>query len=275
MFAFLGMVLVTEVRSERSLSFEQEKKAVLLREVHGESYDEIRKKVRNLSGKKPSEWLVRETCHKFSNRKGKRTFKYKNCGRRPWKVTPQIRSHVVRRLRSLRNVCVCTSTTLQREVAKEFTVQLESSTIRRILQKAGFKWLPRSQKPKLSKALKEQRVAFVEAVLKLGPAAVRRKLSLSMDGVVLSCTPKDPVDRENWCKFGDTHMYRKPSESNTPSLAGQDVYGKQVKARQGSAVVGRCRSQRCPGSQVPSTPEEVGWTRVGSSSGQRELSQCH
>eukprot|EP00973_Karenia_brevis_P078668 10919323-Karenia_brevis.AAC.1 len=40
--------------------------------------------------------------------------------------------------------------------------------------------------------------------------------------------PTDPTDRMNFCLHGDDYMWRKPSESFKPTLAGHDVFGNQV-----------------------------------------------
>ena len=72
------------------------------------------------------------------------------------------------------------------------------------------------------------RVAFAKRVLRLTAAELREKLSLAMDGVILGIPPQDPTDRLNWCKFGDTHIYRKPSETFSSELSGREDYGKQI-----------------------------------------------
>ena len=39
-----------------------------------------------------------------------------------------------------------------------------------------------------------------------------------------------PVDRENFCRVGETHMWRKASETAKPELAGKRAYGHQMPA---------------------------------------------
>ena len=71
-------------------------------------------------------------------------------------------------------------------------------------------------------------------------AELREKLSLAMDGVILGIPPQDPTDRLNWCKFGDTHIYRRPSESFSSELAGRGDYGKQVPRSRALPMWGGC-----------------------------------
>ena len=40
--------------------------------------------------------------------------------------------------------------------------------------------------------------------------------------------PTDPTDRENHCKHGESHMWRKPSEAASPDLAREDFFAKQL-----------------------------------------------
>jgi hypothetical protein len=90
--------------------------------------------------------------------------------------------------------------------------------------------LPRSQKRKYSRADKAARVAFAESVVAMTPREVRAKMSMAMDGVVLSMPPADETGRLNFCRYGENHMWRKRSEACDPQLAGDDAYGKQVPA---------------------------------------------
>ena len=57
---------------------------------------------------------------------------------------------------------------------------------------------------------------------------LNKKVSMFMDGVVLSMPPTDRVDRLNSCKSGETHMYRKRSEAAKPDLSGDDPMSHQV-----------------------------------------------
>ena len=51
---------------------------------------------------------------------------------------------------------------------------------------------------------------------------------MSLDGVVFSMPPRNETERFNYCWGGFTHMWRKPSEANSPALAGATAYDKQV-----------------------------------------------
>ena len=211
-----------------SLNFANERRAVILRTVQKLSFAKIRLKLKNRKGDRPSKELVRTTVKLFDTRSGSRRFKYGNCGRKAWKVDREVSKFLVARLKALRTKCVCTATTLQRELASKRQLKLACSTIRKILFKAGYRWSRRAQKPKLDKKRMQERLEFCQRVLDMGPAQVAKELTLSMDGVVLSTPPKDKVDRANFCSTGDTHMYRLPSESASPDLAANDEYAKQV-----------------------------------------------
>ena len=80
-------------------------------------------------------------------RDGHDTDNYKNCGRHAT-ITPEFRKWLVSRLKALRRTTVCTSQTLQRELAKVKGVAVSAWTVRRHLGIAGFSWLPRSRKRK-------------------------------------------------------------------------------------------------------------------------------
>ena len=222
------MPLVSEQVHPLSLDFANQRKAYLLRAVGKESFTSIAGKVVNLQGRRPSKDVVRRVCLHFSAKKGRRQFKYNRCGRKPWKLTEDVQSFLIRRLLAQRRSMICTSTTLQRELAKAKGITLETSTIRRFLTKKGYRWLPRAQKHKHDKKGKQARLKFAKSVVALSAAALREKLSFAMDGVVLGMPPSDPCGRLNFCRYGDSHMWRKPCEAASPELAGASTYGKQV-----------------------------------------------
>ena len=201
---------------------------MILRDVHQMAFHAIRLQVWNLQKRHSSKDLVRRVYQDCSGTRGVRKFQYGKCGRKAWKVDAQLRSFVVKRLLALRMKCICTSTTLQREVAKTLRKQGGASTIRKILLKAGYQWRPRAQKPKLSKLLRKERMDWCRSVSKMTASKLKSEFGLAMDGVVLSCPPVDPTDRANFCTIGDTHMYRKSSEAASAALAGGTAYGKQV-----------------------------------------------
>lgn len=224
------MPLVTEMVHPNSMDFPNQRKCVMLRDVRQLSWRKIAEQCSTLRGKDhhPSARQCREVYKAFSRKDGRRRYKYAQCGRKPWKVSPEVESFLVRKLLALRQRCICTSTTLQRELLREKHVQLATCTIRRILQKKGYHWLPRSQKPKFSKEDKRRRLAFAEEVLAMAPGEYRKSFAMAMDGVVLALPPDDPVDRENFCHVGETHMWRKRAEAAKPELSGADMYNKQL-----------------------------------------------
>ena len=222
------MPLVSEVRHPQSL--ENERKALLLRDVRGLSWAEVQKQVVNLRGESPSVRLLQRLHDGVNRTLGRREYQYSNCGRKAVKATASVQKYLIGRLLSLRRRTSCTSTTLRRELLANRGVDLHETAIRRILRDHGYKWLPRAQKRKYSGARKAERLKFAKGVLRLSKAKLREKLSLAMDGVILSLPPRDATDRANYCAHGDTHMWRLPSEAASEELAGQDPYPFQVPA---------------------------------------------
>ena len=222
------MPLVQEVRHPQSLDFANERKVVLLRDVQKCSWENIRDQVRNLRGQKPSISLLKRIHGGFKHTLGRRPYKYQNCGRKPYKATKSIQKFLVQRLLALRLQCVCTSTTLQRELLSKKGVHLHTSGIRRVLKKHGYLWLPKAQKRKYSTLRKQERLRFARSVVQLSRARLREKLSFSMDGVILTLPPRDPIDRANYCAHGDGHMWRRRGEAASERLAGQAPYPSQL-----------------------------------------------
>ena len=223
-----AMVTITEVVSRRSLDFRNQRKAYLLRHVDHLPWASIAGKVVNLQNQHPSWVTVRTTVRAFNVAKGCRPSHYARSGRKAWKLTPEVRRFVIQRLLRDRVAKVVTSATLQADLAAEMGVALEASTIRKFLQRRGYSWLPRSQKRKYSLPQRRTRVAFAAAALALRPAALRQKLAMSMDGIVLSMPPETDIDRLNYCWGGVTHMWRKAREAKHPRLAADDEFQKQV-----------------------------------------------
>ena len=222
------MPLVQEMRRTDSLDFHNERKVIVLRDVKEYEWKDVRDNVVTIAGTPPGIRTCQRVYAEHSKRLGRRVFKFAKCGRKRWKVTKKVEACVLRRLKALRQKCVCTSTTLQRELKKEMDVSLECSTIRKILARHGYKWRPRCQKPLVDKKLAARRLVFARAILRLSRAALRAKLCLSLDGVILQMPPKDPTDRANHCLHGNTHMYRLEGEAASPQLAGEDPYPDQV-----------------------------------------------
>ena len=222
------MPFLKEVVSCRSMDFRNQRKAYALRHVQHLSWAAIAERVVNLKKKHPAWTTVRRAVSAFNTARGCRPYKYGNCGRKPWKLTAEARRFVMRQLLRERAARLVTSASLQADLAAHLGILLEASTIRKFLRKKGYRWLPRNQKRKYSDAERRKRVDFASRVVDLSDAALREKLSMSMDGVVLSMPPAGDVDRLNYCWGGMTHMWRKRRESNLPRLAGQDDFQKQV-----------------------------------------------
>ena len=223
------MVVVSESVHPRGLDFANQRKVVILRDVHGLTFPQIARKVKNLAGKRPSRRTCGQYYRLFSHQQGRKQSGYKKCGRRPWKLTEDSKNFLLRRLKKLRQELVCTSKTLQTELAKEKGVEVEESTVRKFLLSQGYKWLPRGQKRKYSAQQMRERQAFAQSVLNLGARRLREKLSFSMDGCVLTMPPRDLTDRLNHLRHSQTHMWRLRSERLEPSLAGQDGFSKHAR----------------------------------------------
>ena len=226
--AFCVMVVVMEARHPRSLDFANERKAMMLRD-QGHTWSAVASKVWNISRLRPSVRYLKSIRARLQARPAQKVYKYENCGRKRWKATVTVQRFVIKRLLAMRRNTICTSTVLQHEVAAEMGVELATSTIRKILKKHGYRWLPKAQKPKLSREVMQQRLQFAQKVLRMSRPALRAALDMALDGVVLSSPPKGQVERRNWCMHGDSHMYRKPGEAACPELAGCDPYPDQIK----------------------------------------------
>ena len=98
----------------------------MLRDTEGLSWRNIAPRLQTLrgAGHHPSPTQCRRVYNAFSTKLGRRQYKYNKCGRKAWKVTPEIAHFICQRLLALRNKCICTSTTLQREVLREKQVHL-------------------------------------------------------------------------------------------------------------------------------------------------------
>ena len=92
------MVLVSESRRTNSLNFRNERKVLHLHDK-GLSAPKIRLKVKNLEGGRPSQQLVDTTIKQFSCRGfGGRKFRYDRCGRKAWKMTPEVKKFLIQKL---------------------------------------------------------------------------------------------------------------------------------------------------------------------------------
>ena len=143
------MPVVSKQVHPRSLDFCNQRKVVLLRDLHEESWESIAEQVLNLQGEAPTWKTCANVYQEFSNASGFRKYHYDQCGRKAWVMTPDVQAFVLRRLLALRHSSVCTSSVLQREVAREFGITVSQRQVRRTLNKRGYHWLPKSQKKKL------------------------------------------------------------------------------------------------------------------------------
>ena len=153
---------------------------------------------------------------------------YSKCGRKAWKLDKDAAAYVMKRLQVLRKTGPCTCATLQHDLARAKGINVDTSSIAKLLKQKGYKWLPRSQKRKYNETDKASRRAFAKKVLRMSVANLRDSLSMCMDGVILRMPPTDPTERINFCRSGSEKMWRKPSEACSPDLAGSDPYEKQL-----------------------------------------------
>ena len=123
------MPVVSEVRHPQSLDFANERKTVILRDVHGLTWAAIQKQVLNLRGETPSVRLLQRVHQDVNRSSGQRVYKYSNCGRKAGKCTPAIQKFLISRLVSLRQRTTCTAATLRRELLTKKGVDMEDSTI--------------------------------------------------------------------------------------------------------------------------------------------------
>ena len=222
------MPVTQEQVTARSLDFANQRKAYLLRTVHGKSYEAIAAEVFTLAGRHPVWGTVRNVCERFSLRKGCRPLRHHKCGRKPWKLTREVQRFVLKKLLGCRMTQVVTSASLARDVAARFGVAVEASTIRKCLKQRGYSWLRRGQKRKYGPEDREARLRFARAVVRLTRKELQSKFAMSLDGVVLSMPPARDTERFNYCWGGVHRMWRKPGETKGPLLAGGGGYEKQV-----------------------------------------------
>ena len=240
---FFGtMPLISEMVHPSGFSFQVQRLIALRRVVHKDPWNKIaaNKGVRNLKGGQARARHIANTFRLFNVRAGRRQYNYDRCGNKPSKCTKEVETYLVKTLKELRRESVCTSTVLQQRLAKDKGVRLSAPYIRKILERNGYKWMARRQKRKYNKADRQARMAFARKVLAMSGPALREFLSLAMDGVVLSMPPTDPTERMNFCRHGETHMWRKESETFSPELAGEDDYGNQVPLARAVPMWGGC-----------------------------------
>ena len=221
------MPVVSQQQHPKSLDFNNQRKAYMLRK-DGCSLPAIAKMVLNLQGDPSTPDTVSRAIKRFNVKKGYTPYSYKNCGRFAWKVTEEVEKWLVKELVRLRKSTVCTSHTLQRHLVKEKRVHVSESAIRKVLNKAGYWWVNRSQKRKYSAKDRAARWAFAKKLMRKGKEGIKKYLSMSFDGVVLAMAPTDPVDRHNHCMGAEKKIWRKKSEAALPELSAADPYADQL-----------------------------------------------
>ena len=224
--ALMPTIMVTE--HPRSMDFMNQRKTYILRTVHKMAWMKIPPLVRNLQGSQPSEWQCRDVVKNFSRRLGRKRYKYWKCGRKAWKVTKCVEKFLIQKLKEIRKTTICTSATLQRECLREQGVELECSTICKVLRRNGFKWVRRSKKPKYSKEDKAARREFAAEVLQMTVSQIKKRFAMSMDGVIIPMSPADAVDRINFCRNLETHMWRQSKEAKQEDFEAAVHYEKQL-----------------------------------------------
>eukprot|EP00973_Karenia_brevis_P010091 1366415-Karenia_brevis.AAC.1 len=123
---------------------------------------------------------------------------------------------------------ICTSSTLQHDLAVMKNVKVGASAVRKYLKSKGYRWLPRAQKREYSKEDKVARLHFAKKIDGMNAKALSEHICVAMDGVVLTVAPTDPVHRKNYCLHGESHMWRKRGEAAKPELSGDDPYADQI-----------------------------------------------
>ena len=201
--------------------------------------------------------LARRVYERFNAKKGRVQYRFQRCGRKPWKVAQDVGSFLVQRLRQKRRQVVCTATTLQADVYKEKGVKLSTSAVRKHLFSKDYRWRSRAQKRKYDKEDSAERKAFGGRYKNMSTRAIGERITLAMDGVVLTVPPSDPVDRKNFCMHRDTMMYRPKSEAACPARWRCEV------CRPGAhwaraPFVGRHFASWLPGDRVPQEPQTDG-----------------
>ena len=159
------MVVVSEVLHKRGLDFKNQRKVVILRD-QGKTFVQIASEVKNLQGGRPDRRTCANYYTQFHRRVGRRKSNYKNCGRKPWKLSTGVKKFLVTTLLKQRKQSICTAATLQAELARQKGVIVEVCTIRKYIKKQGYRWLPRGQKRKYTQADMADRLAHAQAIVR-------------------------------------------------------------------------------------------------------------
>ena len=110
----------------------------MLRHVEKLSWERIAPQVANVNGGTPSRVNVRDTVQGLATTTGRRKFHFSRCGRRPWKMTPDVQKFRIRGLVARRAAQMVTSVTLQADLATEKGIAVGAPTIRKLLKRKGY-----------------------------------------------------------------------------------------------------------------------------------------
>ena len=127
---------ITFVVHKRSMNIENQTKAYVMRRA-GHTFNEVRDETLNLEGEKPGLRTLGDLMAKFDRKKGFRKFNYHKCGRKAWKMTPNNKRFVIKRLKELRRKQPICAPGLALFLAKERGVEVSASCMRKVLRDAG------------------------------------------------------------------------------------------------------------------------------------------
>ena len=117
---------------------------------------------------------------------------------------------------------------------------MSKSYVSKLLKENGYEWLPKRQTRVYSKEDRDERVRWAKATLRLSIRELKKKLSLCMDGTIIAMPPTNPTDRLNYCRHGDSCIYRKRTESFKDELADDSSYSNQTPLSRAIPLWGGC-----------------------------------
>ena len=179
------------------LDFDNQRNVVRLRDQlppNGKrmSFKKIAERVRNHAKKPSCEDVVRRVYQRFNRKKGRVTYKFAHCGRKPWKMTKEAGSFIIKTLLRKRKQLVVTSTTLQADLYKDMKIKVSTSAVRKHLTSKGYRWRPRAQKRKYDTDQKIERKSFGKRFQHMSQEAISEHITLAMDGVVITVPSVGP-----------------------------------------------------------------------------------
>ena len=125
------MPVVQMVQHPKSLDARNVMRTVVLRDAKGLTWDQIAKKVWNISGARPTAKTCANAYYDAMDGKRRSTShrNYANCGRKPEKLTEAVKKYLLSRLLALRKKGPCTAVSLQEDLAKARGVVLDVSKV--------------------------------------------------------------------------------------------------------------------------------------------------